>query len=357
MRKIKNLFPVIIICILLLSGYTQSVEAASNTKLYNDINSTHWAYKSISKMKDLKIMGEVSNGKFYPEQSITRAQAVQYLFNALKVKKTAKTNFLFKDVPQNATYKDALYTLTSLGVIYDTEKFNPNSHLTRAELTKILSVAFKIEVDNKNRTTFRDVSSSHWAKDYIGTLGDINIVKGTSTNYFSPNQTVTRAQMATFLDRILTFQKQVASNEMIYDYLQRGYISTINPYPTWTTKVIELVNAERKKQGLSVLQADSKLTQLAVIKGNDMILRKYFEHLSPFYGYAWDMAGVFDYSFTSIGENLARNSTSPEAVVQAWMKSTSHKNNMMNTSYTNIGVACVKGKDGQLYWVQLFSKK
>ncbi len=354
----QKLFKMIVFTFAFFFMLSNSVKVnAANTTLYNDISSNHWAYESILTMSDLNIMKESSDGNFYPNRLITRAEAVQYMFNALNIEKTTKTEFLFKDVPQNATYRDALYTLTTLGVIYDTQKFNPNNYLTRAELCKLISIAFDLEVGQKNKAAFRDVSSSHWAKNYIESLADIQIVKGTTKTTFSPNQNVTRAQMATFLERSLNFQNDLASNDVIYDYLQKKYIDTINHNPNWSLKVIELVNKEREKAGLSILKNDSKLTQLSVIKGNDMFKRNYFDHYSPLYGYAWDMAGIFDYSFTSIGENIAKNYTSPESVVQAWLKSPSHKANMMNENYTNIGVSCVSNAEGLTYWVQLFSKK
>lgn len=354
----NNLIKILLFsCVFLLLLNTSALASSQKTKLYNDVYSTHWAYDSILKMKNMNIMVEVNNGMFYPEKHVTRAEAVQYIYNTLKIERTTSTNFLFEDVPQDASYRDAVYTLASLGVIQNTNKFNPNEELTRAQLCKMIALAFNIVVDEKNSSNFRDVTSTHWAKNYIESLADVEILKGTGKDIFSPKGNVTRAQIATILDRSLNFQKQVASYEIVYDYLQSDYITSKNQYPTWSTNVITLVNEERKKEGLSSLQADSKLTQLAAIKANDMINRNYFEHNSPFYGYAWDMAGIFDYEFVSIGENIARNYTSPEGVVKGWLQSPSHKKNILTKSYTNIGVACIKGKDGQLYWVQLFSSK
>ncbi|MDN4492176.1 S-layer homology domain-containing protein [Ureibacillus aquaedulcis] len=354
----NHLFKKVILSFTLIFMIGHTVEASSVREyLYSDVSPNHWAYESISTMKDLNIMPVKSYGKFNPNELVTRADAVQFIFNALKLEKTTETGFLFKDIPNNATYKHALFTLTSLGIIENAEFFHPNDYLTRAQLCKIISLAFDIAIDQKNHTSFRDVTSSHWAKNYIESLADIEIIKGTSKDTFSPNQKVTRAQMAAFLDRSMTFNNELASNEKIYDFLQKDYINTIDYHPDWSSKVVKLVNLEREKQGLSPLQNDSKLAQLAIVKGNDMLKRKYFEHYSPFYGYAWDMAGLFDYSFTSIGENLARNATSPEAAIRAWLKSTSHKNTMLNKNYTNTGVACVESDDGQIYWVQLFSKK
>lgn len=83
--------------------------------------------------------------------------------------------------------------------------------------------------------------------------------------------------------------------------------------------VIQLINNERQKKKLQPLSFDAALTQIAVIKAQDMVNRHYFEHESPYYGMPWDLATLFDYSYTSLGENIGRNIPSPEAAVKAWM--------------------------------------
>lgn len=345
------MFTIMGLFIIPLSGF------ANLNSIYNDVSTNHWAYKSIVKMKEANVIVEKEEGFFYPSEQITRAEAAQYIYNALGVDAVKLPKFKFEDVPQKADYSEAVYTLTSIGVIHPAKKFNPHAKLTRSELCKMIAVAFQIEVDEKNNSRFQDLHSTHWAKHYIETLADIHIIKGTGANHFSPNANVTRAEIAIILDRILSFQQQVSSNEIIYDFLQKHYIISKNQYPDWTKEVIAIVNKERKKHGISSLVEDVKLNQLAVIKANDMLSKKYFDHYSPLYGYPWDMAGIFDYSFTSFGENIARNFTSPESVVRAWMQSTSHRENILNGTFTNIGVACSKGSDGQLYWVQHFSSK
>ncbi|WP_158582908.1 S-layer homology domain-containing protein [Lysinibacillus yapensis] len=331
--------------------------ASANTKLYEDVSPNHWAYSSISVMKEKNIMDEDSKGMFVPNRSVTRAEVVSHIYLALNQRKIGQSNFSFEDVPKNAPYQEALSALTELGVIDRANKFYPDKNVTRAELSKMISIAFNIVVDQKNAAKFRDVSSKHWAKDYIESMADTNLINGTAKNIFQPNNRVTRAQIAVILYRTLQFKDQLASYKIIYDYLKKDYVSTINGFPKWTNKAIELVNAERKKQGLSALKTDQQLTQLAVVKASDMIEHHYFEHYSPNYGNAWDLAGVFDYSFTTIGENIARNYKSPETVVEAWLKSPSHKKNIMNQNYTNIGIACMKSDNGEYYWVQLFSSK
>lgn len=334
-----------------------AIANAATAKLSSDVTSKHWAYNSIVLMNEMDIMDADAQGMFYPNQSVTRAEVVSYIFRALQLNQTDQMDFLFEDVPQDAPYKEALHTLTDLGVIENVSRFNPDKEVTRAELSKMIAVAFEIAVDQKNDSKFRDVSSKHWAKNYIESMADIDVLNGTGKNMFEPRKNVTRAQIAVILDRALDFREQLTSYKIIYDYLKKDYVSTINEYPKWTNKVIELVNAERNKQGLPALKADKQLAQLAVVKANDMFDHHYFEHYSPNYGYAWDLAGLFDYSFTTIGENIARNYKTPESVVQAWLKSPSHKKNILNDTYTNIGIACLSNDNGEYYWVQLFSSK
>lgn len=105
------------------------------------------------------------------------------------------------------------------------------------------------------------------------------------------------------------------------------------------------------------MKQDLALNQLAIIKAQDMIQRKYFDHYSPYYGYPWDMATLFDYEFTRFGENIGRNFKKPKDVVNAWMASKEHRDNILKDSYTYIGVGIKADANGNYYWVQLFSSK
>lgn len=116
-------------------------------------------------------------------------------------------------------------------------------------------------------------------------------------------------------------------------------------------EVIRLVNEIRVKNGLSELALDTELSRVARIKSQDMKDNKYFSHTSPTYGSPFDMLKKFGISYRSAGENIARGQSSPEAVVNGWMNSEGHRANILNSSYTAIGVGYVA--DGN-YWTQLF---
>jgi uncharacterized protein YkwD len=110
--------------------------------------------------------------------------------------------------------------------------------------------------------------------------------------------------------------------------------------------VITLVNEARAKASLSVLSENSHLSQAAKSKAEDMIKKDYFAHNSvdgktPWY---WIEKAGYDYKYA--GENLAVNFTSAETQQEAWMKSETHRKNILNKNYQEIGVAVTKGKIG-----------
>lgn len=120
------------------------------------------------------------------------------------------------------------------------------------------------------------------------------------------------------------------------------------------SKVIQLTNVERRKNGLPDLEADTSLSKVAREKANDMQSKNYFSHTSPTYGSPFDMMRDFGITYRSAGENIAQGQTTPEEVVQAWMNSEGHRKNILSADFTHIGV----GFTGQgNYWSQMFIKK
>ncbi|MCA0988341.1 CAP domain-containing protein [Guptibacillus algicola] len=119
-------------------------------------------------------------------------------------------------------------------------------------------------------------------------------------------------------------------------------------------QVIDLTNKERRKQGLPDLKAYTKLSDVAQEKSRDMQEKNYFSHTSPTYGSPFDMMRDFGVDFNTAGENIAQGQQTPQSVVDAWMKSEGHRKNIMNKSFTHIGVGLVQ--DGH-YWTQMFIGK
>ncbi|WP_445678129.1 CAP domain-containing protein [Psychrobacillus sp. FSL H8-0484] len=119
-------------------------------------------------------------------------------------------------------------------------------------------------------------------------------------------------------------------------------------------QVVDLTNQERAKAGLKPLQLDTKLTQSAQAKSQDMKNKNYFSHTSPTYGSPFDQMKAFGVTYSSAAENIAMGQRSATEVMNAWMTSPGHKANIMNPSYTHIGVGL---SDSGYYWTQQFIGK
>lgn len=130
--------------------------------------------------------------------------------------------------------------------------------------------------------------------------------------------------------------------------------SEVSSQTAYENKVLELVNVERAKQGLKALQMDESVRKVARLKSEDMRKNNYFDHTSPTYGSPFDMLKKFGISYSSAGENIAQGYRTPEQVVTGWMNSPGHRANILNASFTHLGV----GYDSNgHYWTQMFIGK
>lgn len=117
-------------------------------------------------------------------------------------------------------------------------------------------------------------------------------------------------------------------------------------------QVVNLVNKEREKHGLNPVSQSNELVNLARLKAADMYENGYFSHTSPTYGDPFQMMANHGISYQYAGENIAKGHTTAEEVVAAWMDSPSHREVMLKSEFTHIGVGYV-----ERHWVQLFIQK
>ncbi len=108
-------------------------------------------------------------------------------------------------------------------------------------------------------------------------------------------------------------------------------------------EVIAKTNEERAKSGLPALTQNPALTQAAFAKASDMFARNYWAHVSPTGTQPWAFIKNAGYSYRSAGENLARDFADTPNLIQAWMASPTHKENILSGNYHDIGVAVVDG--------------
>ncbi|MFA5962277.1 MAG: CAP domain-containing protein [Parcubacteria group bacterium] len=122
------------------------------------------------------------------------------------------------------------------------------------------------------------------------------------------------------------------------------FVSSVQASEISPENVIKYVNEAREKEGLLDLNVSEKLTQVATDKVNDMVAHHYFAHTSPAGLNPWHWFELEGYDYKYAGENLAINFTTAEAEQAAWMKSPTHRKNILNVNYQEIGVAVAAGE-------------
>lgn len=117
-------------------------------------------------------------------------------------------------------------------------------------------------------------------------------------------------------------------------------------------EMVRLVNEERQKADVAPLKIDLELSRVARIKSQDMYDNNYFSHTSPTYGSPFDMMKKFGISYRTAGENIAMHN-SVQSAHNGLMNSDGHRRNILNPSFTHIGIGIVNGR----YYTQMFIGK
>ncbi len=156
------------------------------------------------------------------------------------------------------------------------------------------------------------------------------------------------------LSEIKSANPNIANYDLIYPGQVLNIPNTDSTVANYENEVIRLVNEIRVKNGLNTLTADWELSRVARYKSQDMKDNNYFSHTSPVYGSSFTMIKNFGISYKSAAENIAKGQKTPQAVVNAWMNSSGHRANILNASYTKIGVGYVASGN---YWTQMFIRQ
>ncbi len=173
------------------------------------------------------------------------------------------------------------------------------------------------------------------------------------THKVSPGDTMWKlaVQYQVGTGEIIAANPQVENPNLIYPGQVLNIPQVSQAVRAYEQEVVRLVNARRAQNGLKPLAENWELSRVARYKSADMAGKRYFSHESPTYGSPYQMMRSFGISFRSAGENIAYGQRTPAAVVGAWMNSSGHRANILNSSYTHIGVGYHEAGN---YWTQMF---
>lgn len=119
-------------------------------------------------------------------------------------------------------------------------------------------------------------------------------------------------------------------------------------------RVTELVNKERRSAGVGSVTLDDELSAAAQIRAEELV--EFFSHDRPDGSSGFTVLTDQGITYTSCGENIASGQSTAKQVMNDWMSSAGHKNNILRKSFSRIGVGCYTD-NGTTYWVQLFISK
>ena len=150
---------------------------------------------------------------------------------------------------------------------------------------------------------------------------------------------------------IIQANPQVSNPDLIYPGQVLCIPQLDSSVASYEHEVVRLVNEIRQQNGLKPLTENWELSRVARYKSQDMLDNRYFSHTSPTYGSPFQMIKAFGLSYRTAGENIAKGYAAPQAVVNGWMNSSGHRANILNVSYTQIGIGYVAQGN---YWTQMF---
>jgi uncharacterized protein YkwD len=124
-------------------------------------------------------------------------------------------------------------------------------------------------------------------------------------------------------------------------------------------ELVTRVNDERRRAGRQPLTVDSRLDAAAQRHADDMLARSYFAHRDPDGKTVRERAREAGFDWSAIGENIAEGQQSVKEVVESWMRSAGHRENILDRRYTRTGVGLALGRDPKtgeyrILWVQTF---
>lgn len=196
--RFKKSFILFLTAIMLV---TMAVPALANGKTNENLK-THWAGESVDKWQGNGVVQGYPDGSFKPDHKVTRAELVSIINKLFGFSTLSKISF--SDVPAKAWYASALSIAMQAGYYkgFPDNKAKADTEVTRQDAATLLASVFSLEPGTKTGTFTDQASISAYAKEAIGALS--GILSGYPDGTFRPSDSITRAEVVTIVDRLLS---------------------------------------------------------------------------------------------------------------------------------------------------------
>lgn len=286
------------VCAMFLLACSMPVASiAASTQSFPDVPASKHFAEAVNELAARNIIGGYPDGTFKPGNSITRGQAAAIIVKLTKLESANVKDPKFKDVTTANGYYKAIAILAEKGVIngYGDGRFGPNDFITRAQMASIIIKAFELPLYRDPDYGFKDVVHKNGHRDGIYSLYQLGLTTGTSPTTYSPNASITRGQAAKILKAseevktgILTlhakdykwkrFNSVSKTNSDVFDIVADSEIPS-------QFNLMTKVHIVPKKEGTGTLSFSGK----AQTDSADENYRKYYVHVKQVSG-EWDIS-------------------------------------------------------------------
>ena len=390
----KILYKMIIFAMTVSLILTNAISVfGSDSQIFKDIYGSEYYADAVSRLSQLSILSGYEDGTFRAYNKVTRAEMAKIVCSILNINAMNNMFSIFDDVSPNHWANGYIICASNYGIVSGdgNGKFRPEDNVLYEEAIKmIVCTLYPYESIEKNSMDWSApyiriaqnnglLNNTEGRKYFAATRGDIAVMIYNGLAKESPNEEFTdnlneEANQYTE-DSEEYFDKPYYNDDYDIEYNDNyddnnEYRSDFNDTDTlnwidetkididvFKDEVIDLVNKERQKEGISPLKYNSLLEQTAQQHSEDMVLNNFFDHTNLRGESPFDRMKNNGIDYFSAGENIACGQSSPEEVMESWMNSDGHRKNILNASYNQIGVGIAINEYGVIYWTQNFIGK
>lgn len=362
----------------ILAALCAAIMMTANAYAFSD-TAGHWAEKDINVMAEAGFLNGYEDGTFRPDKAVTRAEFMKIISVKYNLVQSDNAYKIWKDVKPTDWY--SIYSAAGLLMpVYADNTLLASAQLQRYEAAYALLAIYNCDLSETTASAERMADYSEFADnsdvcDIVAAAIDNGIMQGRD-NGFRPFDSLTRAELCTLLNRFddrtadaallnefisemsednntgaQDYDKDYSYQEPIEENTNTGAADSTGEFES---RVLELVNEERAKEGVAPLKRDANLAKAAQLHSEDMAANSYMSHTSLDGRSPWDRMAAAGASFGTKGENVAAGQRTPEEVMNSWMNSQGHRENILNPDYKYIGIGVGYGGSYGIYWTQCF---
>lgn len=318
--------------------------------IFSDMAENAWYIPSVQHVYFTGRMNGVGEGRFAPNNPMTRAELVTVLYRIAGSPEVEAKN-PFEDVPEGSYYYNAVRWAQSNSIVTGTSatSFKPLDRINREQIATILyRYAASLELDLTQRDPLTDFTDaglvSNFAKDPISWCVSVGLINGKPGGLLDPAGTASRAEVA----KILTgFETHLAALEILSqddwmdDFKEPDpgpEIDREDPLYLYAREVFDAINLKRTDMGLSELEWNDYIYQAAQVRAEELTQENGFSHTRPdgtSYSTVFEQFGI---EHSTRNEIIARGYTSAQALVDAWASTGSSSPVISALVYSNAAV-------------------